>query len=158
MWILAKTSFSSVPIENCSRRRRNVWISPESLSTVPEIFQTGSELEAKILIVSRYIVTAHRGDAFFLGRVLALRVTSHRFRRTARRRRHVARQSVVVVRRRWTPSAVLASRRLDVEHGRVGLDVRVDLKESIEEKKKRSNRLISIVITQRWERSLLIAS
>lgn len=103
-------------------------LSPESLSAVPQVLQTRSELEAKVLVVSRYVVAAHRGDALLLGRVLALRVAAHRFRRTARRRRRVPRQRIVVVSRRRAPSTVLAGRRLHVEHGRVRLEVRVDLK------------------------------
>lgn len=81
----------------CSRQRE---ISPKSLSAVPQVLQTRSELEAQVLVVSRYVVAAHRGDAFLLGRVLALRVASHRLRRTARRRCRVTRQSIIVVRRR----------------------------------------------------------
>lgn len=59
---------------------------------------------------------------------MALRVAPHRLRRAARRRGRVPRQGVVVVGRRRAPPAVLAGRRLHVEHRRVRLDVRVDLK------------------------------
>lgn len=103
-------------------------ISPESLSAVPQVLHTRSELEAEVLVVSRYIVAAHRGDTFLLGCVLALRVAPHRLRRATRRRRRVARQRIVVVRRRRAPPAVFAGRRLHVKNRRVRLDVRVDLK------------------------------
>lgn len=103
-------------------------ISPEPLRAVPQVLQTRSELETEVLVVSRYVVAAHRGDAFLLGCVLALRVTTHRLRRAARRRRRVARQGIIIVRRRRASSAVLTGRRLHVEHGCIRLDVRVDLK------------------------------
>jgi len=102
--------------------------SVKSLSTVPQVLQTRSEFETEVLIVSRYIVAAHRGNAFLLGRVLALRVASHRLRRAARCRRCITRQGIVVVRRGWTSPTVLAAGRFHVEHGRVRLDVRINLK------------------------------
>jgi len=105
--------------------------SVKSLSTIPQIPQTRSELETEVLIVSRYIVAAHRGNTFLLGRVLALRVASHRFRRTARRRRCITRQGIVVIRRGWTSPTVLAAGRFHVEHGRVRLDIRINLKPTI---------------------------
>lgn len=71
-------------------KRSSEEISPESLSTVPQVLQAWSEFKAKVLIVSRYVVTTHCGDTFLLRRVLAFRITSHCFRRAAWRRCCVA--------------------------------------------------------------------
>lgn len=63
--------------------------SPEPLGGLPQVLQAGSKLETKVLLVSRYVVAAHRGHALLLGGVLALRVAAHGLRRAAGRGRRV---------------------------------------------------------------------
>lgn len=89
------------------------------LGAIPNVFKARSKLKAKVLVVSRYIASAHRRHALFLGRVLALGVAAHRLWR----RRSLAR--VVVVCRRRAASPVW---RLHVKHRSFRFDVRFDLK------------------------------
>lgn len=103
-------------------------LSPESLSALPHVLEARSKLEAKVLIVSRYVASAHRGDALLLRCVLALGVAANRgLRRAARSRRRIARQGIVVVRRSRAPPSVLPRRRFHVERRGVGLEIRIYL-------------------------------
>lgn len=87
-WITYSGSYAF--LLRCSKRSSEK-TSPKSLSTIPQVLQTRSKFEANVLIVSRYVVTTHRGDTFLLGRVLAFRITSHCFWRVVWRRCRVAR-------------------------------------------------------------------
>lgn len=109
--------------------------SPESLRAVPQISQIGSKFEREILVVSRYVVATHGGNALLFWRILTFGVAAHRLGRAAGCRRRVASHRVVVVRRRRAPTTVLATRRLYVEHRGVRLDVRIDLEERCKQRR-----------------------